>query len=147
MSALLRRVWSRRSFDFPCERRLCLPMHKRRLRLAADGLRLEGCDRLDGMAGAKVRLRTDLPFAIHFHLPPGVEASLAGHGQAKVVLKDGQCWLFSAATGASLSIEDSAYFADSSGPRAALQIVLRGVTFGETEVNWAVERMTEGPQE
>ena len=42
-------------------------IHSRRLRLSADGLRLEGCDRIDGLK-TKVRLRTDLPYAIHFHL-------------------------------------------------------------------------------
>jgi uncharacterized heparinase superfamily protein len=120
-------------------------MHKRRLRLAADGTRLEGCDRLDGM-GAKVRLRADLPYAIHFHLMPGVSCCLTGHDQTRITLKDGQNWLLSA-TGATLSVEDSAYFAESGGPRAALQIVLRGVTFGETEVNWVVERLAEGPHE
>ena len=41
-------------------------VHYRRLQLSADGLRLEGCDRLDGQ-GNKMRLRTDMPFAIHFH--------------------------------------------------------------------------------
>jgi uncharacterized heparinase superfamily protein len=120
-------------------------VHKRRLRLAADGQRLEGCDRLDGL-GAKVRLRADLPYAIHFHLMPGASCCLEGHGQARITLKDGQNWLLSAA-GAALSVEDSAYFAESGGPRAALQIVLRGVTFGETEVNWVVERLAEGPLE
>lgn len=120
-------------------------MHKRRLRLTADGTRLEGCDRLDGM-GAKVRLRADLPYAIHFHLMPGVSCCLEGHDQARITLKDGQNWLLSA-TGATLSVEDGAYFAESSGPRAALQIVLRGVTFGETEVNWVVERLAKGPHE
>jgi uncharacterized heparinase superfamily protein len=120
-------------------------VHKRRLRLASDGRRLEGCDRLDGMGG-KVRLRADLPFAIHFHLMPGSSCCIEGHDQARITLKDGQNWLLSA-KGAALSVEESAYFAESAGPRAALQIVLRGVTFGETEVKWSVERLPEGPQE
>ena len=77
---------------------------------------------------------------------PGVNCCIEGHDQARITLKDGQNWLLSA-TGATLSVEDSAYFAESGGPRAALQIVLRGVTFGETEVNWVVERLAEGPHE
>lgn len=121
-------------------------VHSRRLRLAADGLRLIGCDRLDGMS-TKVRLRADLPFAIHFHLMPGVSCGLnAGHSEATITLADGQRWRFGA-QGAALSIEESAYFAESSGPRPALQIVLRGVTFGETEVNWMAERLAEGKME
>ncbi len=45
-------------------------IHSRSLRLSADGTRLDGCDRLDGLS-SKVRLRADLPFAIHFHVMPG----------------------------------------------------------------------------
>ena len=55
------------------------------------------------------------------------------------MLADGQNWRFKA-EGAGLTVEESAYFADSSGPRRAMQIVLRGVTFGETEVSWTVAR-------
>ena len=54
-------------------------------------------------------------------------------------LADGQNWRFKA-EGAALTVEESAYFADSSGPRRAMQIVLRGVTFGESEVSWVVGR-------
>lgn len=121
-------------------------VHSRQLRLAGDGQRLIGCDRLDGMS-TKVRLRADLPFAIHFHLMPGVSCGLnTGPGEATIMLADGQRWRFSA-QGAALCIEESAYFAESSGPRPALQIVLRGATFGETEVNWVAERLAEGKME
>jgi uncharacterized heparinase superfamily protein len=51
---------------------------------------------------------------------------------------DGQVWLFSS-EGAALSIEESTYFADSSGPRRTLQFVLRGSTYGDTDVTWRVE--------
>ena len=47
------------------------------------------------------------------------------------------------AQGAAVSIEESAYFAESAGPRGASQIVLRGVTYGETEVNWVAAFMAE----
>src|SRR5665647_500668 len=119
-------------------------IHSRRLQLSADGTRLDGRDRLDGL-NSKVRLRTDLPFAIHFHLLPRVSCGLgATPTEAVITLADGQRWRFSA-QGASLAIEESAYFAESAGPRRALQIVLRGVTFGETEVSWVAERMAEDP--
>lgn len=118
-------------------------VHSRRLRLSADGLRLEGRDRLDGMGGSTVRLRADVPFAIHFHLPPAAQCGLGGHDEAIITLPGGERWRFSA-DGATLSVEESAYFAESAGPRPAAQIVLRGVTFGETEVNWVAERAPEG---
>lgn len=117
-------------------------IHSRLLQLSADGARLDGRDRLDGL-NSKVRLRTDLPFAIHFHLLPRVSCGQgAAPTEAVITLADGQRWRFSA-QGAALAIEESAYFAESAGPRRALQIVLRGVTFGETEVSWVAERMAE----
>lgn len=117
-------------------------IHSRRLQLSADGTRLEGRDRLDGLNG-KVRLRADLPFAIHFHLSPAAQCGLGGHDAAVITLPGGERWRFTA-DGATLAIEDGAYFAESAGPRTAQQIVLRGVTYGETEVNWVAERLPEG---
>jgi uncharacterized heparinase superfamily protein len=116
-------------------------IHNRRLSLANDGTRLEGRDRLEGPQ--TVRLRTDLPFAIHFHLHPEVDCRLTTEpGEAAISLPGGESWRFKA-EGAALSIEDSAYFASSTGPRNALQIVLRAATYGESEVNWLVERAIE----
>jgi uncharacterized heparinase superfamily protein len=110
-------------------------VHYRRLQLSADGLRLDGCDRLDGQR-TKVRLRADLPFAIHFHLSPSASCALgSGANEAIITLADGQRWRFTAQGGV-LFVEESAYFAESAGPRSAQQIVLRGGTGGETEVNW-----------
>lgn len=118
-------------------------IHSRTLLLSPDGMRLEGRDRLDGMGG-KVRLRADLPFAIHFHLVPTAQCGLGdAYNEAVIVLTGGQRWRFTA-EGAVLGVEDSAYFAQSAGPRPALQIVLRGATYGETEVSWVVERLPEG---
>lgn len=117
-------------------------IHNRRLFLAADGCRLEGVDRLDGLRQA-VRLRTDLPFAIHFHLHPDVTCWLTGEtDEVGIRLPDGEYWRFKV-EGAVASIEESAYYANSTGPRPALQIVLRAATFGESEVSWVVERAIE----
>jgi uncharacterized heparinase superfamily protein len=51
------------------------------------------------------------------------------------VTPEGQIWEFTA-EGAALTIEEGTFFADSSGPRRALQFVLRGATFGDTTVRW-----------
>lgn len=118
-------------------------IHSRRLQLTADGLRLQGRDRLDGLNG-KIRLRVDLPFAIHFHLAPSARCGRGdAFDEAVITLPGGQRWRFSV-EGAALSIEESVYFAENAGPRPRQQIVLRGVTFGETEVNWVAERLPEG---
>lgn len=118
-------------------------VHSRRLELSADGHTLKGTDRLDGMGG-KVRLRADLPFAIHFHLAPGARCGRGDeYNTALITLSGGGRWRFSV-EGAVLSIEESAYFAENAGPQPRAQIVLRGVTFGETEVTWVAERLPEG---
>jgi len=112
-------------------------IHRRQVTVTASGAGIHGLDRLSGQEAA-LRLRTDLPFAIHFHLHPEVSCRLGGEPEtAEIVLPEGQVWRFSA-QGAELSIEESTYFADSSGPRRSLQFVLRGTTFGETDVAWNV---------
>jgi uncharacterized heparinase superfamily protein len=121
-------------------------MHSRRLFLWSDGSRMVGRDRLDGMR-QKVRLRADLPFAIHFHLHPDVSCWLEESASAVALkLADGERWRFTA-DGAAISIEESSYFANSTGPRASMQIVLRAATFGESEVNWVIERAPREPAE
>ena len=48
------------------------------------------------------------------------------------------------AAGAALSIEESIYVADARGPRAAQQVVLRGVCGGASQVAWRLERLAVG---
>jgi len=113
-------------------------MHHRTLVLNASGRRLLGIDRLDGKQGT-MRLRQDIPFAIHFHLYPGLRCRRGEDPSIAIItLLSGDTWWFSL-EGARLAIEESTYFSDSSGPRRALQIVARGATFGETEVRWVLE--------
>lgn len=125
------------------QRRLGL-LHSRRLLLSPDGTRLEGRDRLHG-AKRKVRLKSDAPFAIHFHLHPDVTCRLLSEPNgAELTLADGQRWCFKG-EGAALTVEESVYFANSAGPRPALQIVLRGATFGDSEITWVIEHAAEEP--
>ncbi|MCC7252761.1 heparinase II/III family protein [Hyphomicrobium sp.] len=113
-------------------------MHRRTLALAASGRRLLGIDRLAGKHGT-VRLRQDVPFAVHFHLHPAVRCRRGDNPSIAIIeLPGGDTWWFSL-EGARLAIEESTYFADSAGPRRSLQIVARGATFGETEVRWVLE--------
>jgi uncharacterized heparinase superfamily protein len=111
-------------------------MHTRHLSLSPAGDKLEGIDILKPAKG-QLRLKQDLPYAIHFHLHPDCRCTLDGRTVCRVQLPDGQFWIFTAKD-ASLSIEESLFFVDSAGPRPALQIVLRGTTFGETEVHWTM---------
>ncbi len=113
-------------------------VHRRSMVLSATGRRLLGTDRLEGPR-APVRLRNDVPFAIHFHVHPEAECRrVADSAAAEVVLPDGEVWRFSVEN-AGVTIEESTYYSDSAGPRAGLQLVVRGVTFGETHVRWVCE--------
>lgn len=120
-------------------------VHARRLALSADGTRLEGRDRLSPRSGV-LRLAVDLPFAVHFHLAEGVHASLdADSGSATLKLPDGRVWRF-ACSGARPSIEGSIDYAHTLGPRAARQIVLRGVCPGETTIDWSLVRLPQADE-
>jgi len=111
--------------------------HCRQLTLSDNGNRLDGIDRLQGPTVA-VRLRADLPFSIHFHLHPDIEISQLSQSEgARLVMRDGTLWNFSA-QGAELGIEDSIFFADTAGASRTRQIVLRGATFGDSEVRWSL---------
>ncbi len=113
-------------------------MHHRELTLSKDGTKLDGLDRIDG-PGVSVRLREDLPFAIHFHLHPDItiEQMKGDPFTVRLQLPDLSTWQFKA-EGAELSIEDSIFFADTSGAARSQQIVLRGATFGESQVRWSI---------
>jgi uncharacterized heparinase superfamily protein len=79
-----------------------------------------------------------MPFAIHFHLHPDCTVDDSGEETSvRLRMANGKAFVFQA-TGAELFVEESLFFAESSGPRPGVQIVLRGATFGETEVRWIV---------
>lgn len=110
-------------------------MHFRRIELSIKGNVVEGLDRLEPPQG-RLRLKADLPYAIHFHLHPDCRCErLPERGTCRIRVQDGQIWTFST-DGGDVSIEDGLYFVDSAGPRPNLQIVLRGATFGESEIRW-----------
>jgi uncharacterized heparinase superfamily protein len=114
-------------------------VHRRRLALDATGSVLTGTDSLGPHKG-QLRLAADIPFAIHFHVHPDVGCSLNGKTrQAEISLPGGERWRLSA-EGAQLAIEDGVHCADLSGPRRALQVVLRGACCGESVVQWVLKR-------
>ncbi len=116
-------------------------LHTRRLTLTRDGRRLAGIDQLAPVRGI-LRMRRDLPFAIHFHVPSDAVCRYGPTPDtAEVQVEVGSVWCFTA-NGARLSIEESTDFAHLSGPQRSMQIVLRGACPGETIVTWSFERMT-----
>jgi uncharacterized heparinase superfamily protein len=115
-------------------------IHTRHLSLAPNGDKLDGVDILRPPKG-QLRLKHDLPYAVHFHLHPDCRHELDGHTTCRVKLPDGRIWVFEAGD-TSLAIEESLFYVDSAGPRPGLQIVLRGTTFGETEIRWTMRAET-----
>ena len=129
-------------------------VHHRLVQISADGTALHGLERLE-TKGGQDRLKRDVPYAVHFHLHPESECRHPAQGEIPppptrqpaaagtsviIQLRDGQSWLFQASA-TRVDIEESVFFAESSGPRSSLQIVVRGATGGITEVSWSVTRM------
>ncbi len=108
-------------------------LHHRRLVLEPGGRKLSGVDRLEAPSG---QAAVAPPFAIHFHLHPNASCYHANPGvAAEIVLGNDDQWRFSV-EGATLSIEESVFYADSAGPRSSQQIVLRGTFPTNSEVRW-----------
>ncbi|HEX6609738.1 MAG TPA: heparinase II/III family protein, partial [Hyphomicrobiaceae bacterium] len=115
-------------------------LHARRLVLSEDGERVDGIDRLEPPTGV-LRTRQDLPFSIHFHLPSEAICRLGEAPEtAEIQVEPNSYWRLTAA-GARLSVEASTDLVHLSGPRRAMQVVLRGACPGETTVTWSLERV------
>lgn len=117
-------------------------IHTRTLILDALGERLQGLDRL-ASPHSVLRFKRDYPFTIHFHLHPDIDVRIVGDNAADIIASEEEHWRLRF-EGASLAIEESIFLADESGPRNSMQIVLRGVCPGFSEVGWTLERLKDG---
>jgi len=118
-------------------------IHRRTLTLADDGLALAGEDRLDP-AGRKAR-RGMVPFALRFHLGPGVDAVLEQEAcTARLDLPDGSAWRF-VLEGATPELDESLWVDDDGQPHATLQLVAQGMVSRAGECfAWRFEQISEG---
>ncbi|MEI9914766.1 MAG: heparinase II/III family protein [Methylovirgula sp.] len=92
-------------------------IHERRLTLSADGMRLDGEDRLKSV----LKKPKTFPFAIRFHVHPSVEPYSVVDGRAVLLdLPDGTRWIFSAED-MPIAIEESIFFAAPDGSHATRQ--------------------------
>ena len=99
-------------------------VHARRLFLDGAAPELRGEDLFTEAPG--MRARPDAPFAVRFHLPPGVRAALARDGRSLLLrTAGGQAWWLRN-DAAQAAVEDSTVVVDGL-PRRAAQVVLRGV--------------------
>mgnify|MGYP005839212117 CR=1 FL=1 len=112
-------------------------LHRRILALTSDGDRLNGEDRLEPAPGKTPR--SGLPFAIRFHLHPGV-AALPTQGGSGIVLRlpNGRGWSFR--TDGVATIEDTLVMIGGR-PRRSLQIVIAGETRSDgASLRWQFRR-------
>ena len=115
-------------------------LHRRKLQLAKSGHWLAGRDQIIS-SQQKVRLPHDISFSIHFHLHPIVRClSETSSVILEIILPNNSLWRFTA-KGATLSVEESIYYADLIGPTHTQQIVLRGSCFKDQTVHWCIEKV------
>lgn len=114
-------------------------MHERRLSLGNDGKELVGVDRLSPKGRRKIK--GELPFAIRFHLAPGIEPTPTADGMGAILQSDGAPpWNFRC-RGASLTIEESLHVSGQGEPLPTMQLVINGeVSRLGTEIGWQFRR-------
>jgi uncharacterized heparinase superfamily protein len=113
-------------------------LHERRLTLSHSGLLLAGTDILRPPSGT-LRLSHDLPLAVRFHVPVTASLGTSATGALVINPESGPAWHLSA-KGGRLAIEAGTDYAQSQGPSAARQAVIRAATPGETTIEWRLER-------
>jgi uncharacterized heparinase superfamily protein len=112
-------------------------LHRRVLKLSADGEALQGEDSFTPARGDKFSLRVPDEFAIRFHLHPSVKANrLTDRHGVMLTLPDRGVWTFNAYED-TVEIEESVYLAGNDGPRRTVQIVIYGHARTEPNVQWS----------
>src|SRR5712691_11401774 len=122
-------------------------VHQRTIRLASNGVRLDGEDVFLPAHGESLPAAKPDAFAIRFHLHPAVKASRLsdGHG-VMLMLPNRQVWTFTAYEDR-VELEESVYLAASDGARRTVQIVIYGEARKLARVHWTfaqVERPEAG---
>jgi len=114
-------------------------IHRRRIALGADGRDVRGEDNL--IPAGRRRKAAAIPFAVRFHLHPGVQVSPTADGAGALLrTPSGAAWQFRA-NGATLGIEESVWIDGRGIPRETQQLVLTGESpAGGTSVSWLFHR-------
>ena len=114
-------------------------VHQRRLSLGNDGKEVRGEDRL--IARGRKKIKEAAPFAIRFHLAPGVEATVTADGMGAILRSTGAPpWNFRC-RGAMLQVEESLFIDGHGKPVPTLQLVVIGEISGVGgEIAWQFRR-------
>jgi uncharacterized heparinase superfamily protein len=113
--------------------------HKRSLMLGNDGKELRGADQL--IPRGRKKIREAAPYAVRFHLAPGVEATTTADGMGAILRSKGAPpWNFRC-RGANLAIEESIWVDGRGRPQATTQLVIAGeVSALGGEIGWTFRR-------
>jgi uncharacterized heparinase superfamily protein len=114
-------------------------LHRRTLRLTADGADLSGEDCL--VRAGKTAPPSGRPLAVRFHLHPGVRVEPDEDGaQVFLTTPSGDEWRFEADR-RPIALEESIFFAAPGGPRPTTQIVLRESLVENQPIRWSFTRL------
>jgi uncharacterized heparinase superfamily protein len=99
-------------------------IHKRSLMLGNDGKELRGADQL--IAKGRKKIREAAPYAVRFHLAPGVEATITADGMGAILRSKGAPpWNFRC-RGGNLAMEESIWIDGPGQPHNTIQLVIVG---------------------
>ena len=114
-------------------------IHKRSLMLGNDGKELRGADQL--MSRGRKKIRESAPYAVRFHLAPGVEATITADGMGAILRSKGAPpWNFRC-RGGNLTTEESLWIDGRGQPRRTTQLVIVGeVSALGGEIGWQFRR-------
>jgi uncharacterized heparinase superfamily protein len=114
-------------------------IHKRSLMLGNDGKELRGADQLTPQGRKKVR--ESAPYAVRFHLAPGVEATVTADGMGAILRsRAAPPWNFRC-RGGNLAVEESLWIDGRGQPQPTSQLVIVGeVSALGGEIGWQFRR-------
>ena len=114
-------------------------IHKRSLMLGNDGKELRGADQL--IAKGRKKIRESAPYAVRFHLAPGVEPTITADGMGAILRSSGAPpWNFRC-RGGNLTSEESLWIDGSGRPQRTTQLVIVGeVSALGGEIGWQFRR-------
>jgi uncharacterized heparinase superfamily protein len=114
-------------------------IHKRSMMLGNDGKELRGADQL--VPRGRRKIRTAVPYAVRFHLAPGIEATRTADGMGAILRAPGSPpWNFRC-RGGSLTVEESLTVDGRGQPRPTTQLAILGEMSGlGGEVGWQFRR-------
>jgi len=114
-------------------------IHKRSLMLGNDGKELRGADQL--IAKGRKKIREAAPYAVRFHLAPGVEATITADGMGAILRSKGAPpWNFRC-RGVNLATEESLWIDGRGRAQRTSQLVIVGeVSALGGEIGWQFRR-------